>query len=66
MFIRPLNDLKVRDPISKDHLPLEGRTVTPSPYWTRRLTEGAIEVIEKVGEPQKKVALAKTSTGAES
>lgn len=71
MFIKPLQNFKVRDPILKDHLPDEGRNVTPSPYWTRRIAEGAIEVIEiEKSEPkpdpsdQEKPAVAKTSKGA--
>ena len=45
MFIKPLQNYKVRDPILKDHLPAEGRNVDDSPYWQRRIIEGAIEVV---------------------
>lgn len=46
MFVKPKNDLKVRDIILGDFLPVEGREVNPSSYWDRRQIEDSIEVIE--------------------
>ena len=67
MFIKPLHNFKVRDPILKDHLPIEGREVTPSPYWTRRITENAIEVVEDISDQQEKTTKTtlKTSKGVD-
>lgn len=46
MFIKPKNDLKVRDNVLKDFLPVEGREVADSGWWQRRLAEDAVEVVE--------------------
>lgn len=45
MFIRPANNLKIRDPILRDHLPSEGRLVEDSAYWHRRLNDGDVEIV---------------------
>ena len=47
MLIRPMNDLKIPDPVLHDFVPQEGREVTPSPYWSRRLRDGEVEIITK-------------------
>jgi len=43
MFVKPAPGLKVRDPVKKDYLPVDGRTVPDtSIYWTRRLQFGDV------------------------
>lgn len=37
MFVKPAPGLKVRDPISRLHLPETGKEVPESTYWMRRL-----------------------------
>lgn len=37
MFVRPAPGLKVRDPVSKMHIPATGKEVPESSYWVRRL-----------------------------
>lgn len=45
MFVKPKNNLLVRDLILMDFLPVEGREVAPSAWWDRRLAEDAIEIV---------------------
>lgn len=40
MFVKPL--VPVRDPITKQHLPAEGKEVPEVTYWLRRLREGSV------------------------
>jgi hypothetical protein len=55
MFIKPTSsELKVFDPIRKDILPLDGREVEPSPYWTRRFADG--DIISCASEQEEVVA----------
>ncbi|WP_425404622.1 DUF2635 domain-containing protein [Hwanghaeella sp.] len=49
MFVKPKEGLAVRDPQKGDYLPAEGREVTPSQWWSRRLKDG--DVTE--GQPPK-------------
>lgn len=37
MFVKPAVGLNVRDPVTKRHLPAEGKEVPESTYWLRRL-----------------------------
>lgn len=49
MFIKPMPGVLVRDPVSKELLPPDGRNVEKSGFWLRRLAEGA--VVEVVVAP---------------
>ncbi len=42
MFVKPAPGKKVRDPISKLHLPEEGKEVPESNYWLRQLKAGDV------------------------
>jgi hypothetical protein len=42
MFVKPAPGLKVRNPVTKRHLPLEGAEVPESTYWVRRLAAGDV------------------------
>ncbi len=42
MFVKPAPGVKVRDPISKFHIPDEGAEVPESSYWIRRLRSGDV------------------------
>jgi hypothetical protein len=44
MFVKPAPGLKVRDPVSRLHLPLGGAEVPNTSFWIRRLQCG--DVIE--------------------
>ncbi len=44
MYVKPAPGLRIVDPILRDFLPEEGRLVTPTDYWHRRLRDG--DVIE--------------------
>lgn len=55
IFIRPAPGLKVRDPVTKQHLREDGEEKPRSTYWLRRLAKG--EVIEgKHAAPQSKAS----------
>jgi hypothetical protein len=46
MLVKPAPGLKVRDPITKQHLPVEGALVPATAYWLRRLNDAdVVEVI---------------------
>jgi hypothetical protein len=51
MFIKPKPGVLVRDPISKQLLPPEGRNVEQSGFWLRRIREGGVEVVTPVPAP---------------
>ena len=42
MFVKPADGLKILDPLRRDYLPAEGRTVTLDTYWRRRLADGDV------------------------
>lgn len=44
MFIRPVTNRMVRDPITRQHLPEGGAQVPDSPYWRRRIRAGDVVV----------------------
>ncbi len=48
MFVKPAPGLKVRDPISKRHLPASGQEVPMSAYWLRRLAEGDVLDVSQI------------------
>lgn len=61
MFVKPAEGRKVRNPISKQHLPAAGAEVPESTFWIRRLRDGdvvraeppkAVEPAPKAVEPQ--------------
>jgi hypothetical protein len=46
MLVKPAPGVLVRDPVSLLPLPPEGKEVPETTYWTRRLAEGSITVIQ--------------------
>ena len=59
MFLKPSDkSLKVFDPATKLHLPMEGKKVAKSSYWMRRIADG--DVVE-AKEPIKKKVIKKES-----
>jgi hypothetical protein len=47
MFVKPAEGIKVRDPISKLHLPETGAEKPDSMYWRRRLIAGDVVLVEE-------------------
>lgn len=46
MIIRPREGLKVRDPVSRRHIPESGIEVPDTDtYWTRRLMDGDVVLV---------------------
>jgi hypothetical protein len=54
MYVKPAKGLQVPDPELRDYLPKEGREVSPSEYWTRRLLDGDVKETEAPREPKAK------------
>lgn len=52
MFVKPAPGLKVRDPLSRLHLPDEGKEVPEDSFWMRRLRSGDVVRVE----PQQQAA----------
>ena len=48
MFVRAKTGLKIRDPLTKLFIPDEGCNVVESPYWTKALMVGDVEIVEPV------------------
>ena len=62
IFIKPAHpDLIVRDPMTKQPLPVEGKEVTDNTYWCRRLRDG--DVVK--AKPPKKTAGSTTNSNKE-
>ena len=68
MFVKPAPGLRIVDPILRDFLPEEGRLVTPSDYWHRRLRDGDVTRVSQEpaaqagAEPEAKTAARKRGT----
>jgi hypothetical protein len=52
--IIPKEGLKVRDPISKDHLDKNGQEFELSAYWIRRELAGEVTIVREKKEITKK------------
>ena len=48
IFLVPRMDLRVRDPITKECLPVEGMEVERSSFWIRRIKDGDVSVVAAV------------------
>lgn len=46
MLVKPAPGIKVRDPVSRLHLPEEGREVPENTFWIRRLQSGDVIKVE--------------------
>lgn len=42
MYVKPREGVRVRDPDTKQHIPVTGREVPESSYWLRRLADGDV------------------------
>lgn len=51
LHLRPVGELLVRDPLTRERLPQAGAVVPKSSFWMRRLREGSVE---EVPEPKTK------------
>lgn len=61
MFIKPANNLKVRNPRTMLHIADAGEEVEDSSFWQRRLDAGDV-VLAEPGAPSKKSTTVTTST----
>lgn len=61
VHVTPAEGRVVPDPERGDHLPPEGRTVTRSPYWVRRIKDQ--DVTEGKARPADVEAAPKTAKG---
>lgn len=43
MFVKPKPGVVLRDPITRQVLPPEGRRVQESGFWLRRIAEGSVD-----------------------
>ena len=43
--VKPMGDLIVMDPATKQPLPREGTAVMKDNYWRRRISDGDVEVV---------------------
>lgn len=59
VFVKPAEGLKVRDPVTMDHLPATGAEVPRTTYWLRRLRDGDVVQAKRAA---RKPAKAKADT----
>ncbi|MFH5924553.1 DUF2635 domain-containing protein [Roseomonas xinghualingensis] len=52
MYVKPAKGLQIPDPELGDFLPKEGRRVTPSEYWTRRILDKDVTEVDPPAEPK--------------
>ena len=52
MYVKPAEGLIVRDPVTKEALPEEGREVPRNQYWNRRLRDKDV-LPAKPAKPEK-------------
>ncbi len=45
-ILKPAPGVKIRDPRTKEFLPIDGRRIEMSVYWNRRIQDGTVTVIE--------------------
>ena len=50
MFVKPKTGSQVRDPVTKRHLPSEGKEVPSTTYWVRRLADGDVVLAQRPQE----------------
>jgi len=46
MFVRPAPGLKIRDPLTRTHIPENGIEVVESYFWLRRVRDGDVNVVQ--------------------
>lgn len=46
IFLKPLGDYKIPDPVTGEALPRAGDLVAHSTYWQRRINAGEVEVVK--------------------
>lgn len=46
MFVKPVSGRIVPDPVAGDVLPASGRKVVVDGYWTRRIQDGDVLVVD--------------------
>jgi hypothetical protein len=47
IYVKPKAGLKIMNPVTKRAISAEGEMVVSSSYWSRRISDGDIEVIEQ-------------------
>ncbi|OGP10447.1 MAG: hypothetical protein A2048_01400 [Deltaproteobacteria bacterium GWA2_45_12] len=45
-FLKPAPGVKIRDPRTKEFLPIDGRRVEMTVYWNRRIQDGTVVAVE--------------------
>lgn len=53
MFVTPRAGLTVRDPVTKEPLPIAGAEVPPTSYWQRRVKTGDVIAADGAKEARK-------------
>ena len=46
VFVKPLEGVRIRDPKTRDVLPENGKRVELNTYWSRRIKENSVIIIE--------------------
>ncbi|MBK68022.1 MAG: DUF2635 domain-containing protein [Rickettsiales bacterium] len=46
LFIKPADGMVVRDPMTKEKLPVEGKETLINSYWQRRIKDGDVIVFK--------------------
>ncbi|MBI4212048.1 MAG: DUF2635 domain-containing protein [Deltaproteobacteria bacterium] len=51
-FLKPAPGVKIRDPRTKEFLPIDGRRVEMSVYWNRRIQDGTVVADNPSADPK--------------
>lgn len=54
MLIKPAPGIKVRDPVTRQHLPESGKDVLLDSYWVRCLESGDVLLVKPTETPREK------------
>lgn len=64
MFVKPSSPgLVVRDPVTMERLPDNGRDVPNNSYWQRRIIDGDVVLVTATPKAEKKIELKEKSGG---
>lgn len=50
LFIKPMPNMVVRDPVTFTRLSADGEEKPDNVYWRRRIKEGSVEIADGIGD----------------
>jgi hypothetical protein len=47
VFVKPIDGAQIRDPMTLEFVPEEGRNVVLTTYWRKKIMQGVLEICEE-------------------